>query len=255
MKKFLILIGILIISFGIIFSQELDQQTKAKIDEYQANIDKFLSEGSNGNAVNYMIKIANIYWQSDNLDLAIKYFSDAELLLVNSSNYNAKIQLYNSLGYLYNNKNDFISAEKYFTQAYDIQEQSGDKKALNSLLLNIAQTQHKQNKIKEATESYSQALSIALEIDDLAMVKNSAFKFAQFYNQIGDNNNYAYYYNLSMNFDKKIKDREIENLAKENIKQTLLAQQRNIELQNEELKGKRIKRQKNARLLVDSTKN
>lgn len=238
MSKFILFSIIFYFSSFFVTAQELDPQLQSKVDEYNQLAEKYISEGNNGSAVNYLIKIGNIYWQANNSEKAIEVFTNADGLLQGSSNTTAKVQLNNSLGYLNMSKGDYATAEKYFTTAYNMMLDYANSSALISSLLNIAQCQKNQEKYDKAIKNYNEALTLALELNDLEMVKNSATKIALCYQAIGDNTNYNYFYNLSVNFDKKIKDKIIAQKEKETLQQTQIAKQNALMYTMEEYKNK-----------------
>ena len=227
-----------IISNLIAISQDVDPQQQSKINEYQALADKYLSQGNNGSAVNYLIKIGNIYWLANDTENAITSFTEAEKLLQNSSNTTAKIQLNNSLGSLYMGKGNFAAAEKHFTTAYQISLDYSNTSSLSSSLLNIAQCQQNQKKYSEAIINYEEALTLALEQNDLIIAKNSTSKIALCYQNIGDMSKFNYYYSLSVKFDKEIKDKIITQKEEEAYKQSQIAQQNAMLYTMEEYKNK-----------------
>ncbi len=230
MKKIIILIFAILITYTA-KSQTLSANLQEKVDKYNSLISEYKSQGNSSGVINYLSKIGNIYWQADMPDNAISAYSEALNLLQSSANTTAKAQINNQLAYLYSSKGDYANAEKYFTDAYNIIKDFADRPQLASGLTNIAQAQQKQGKYQEAINHFDEALSIALELDDLEMVKNISLKLALSYQAIGDNQNYIKYYNLSANFNNKIKDREIQQKQQQIIAQQ--QRQRELDLQME----------------------
>lgn len=241
MARFITILSIIILSSFYIFAQDIDPNTQAKIDEYQQLVEQYKSEGNNGGAVNYLIKIGNIYSQANSLDNAIESFKNAEILLESSSNITAKVQLSNSLGYLYMRKADYATAEQYFKDAYEKSLDFANPESLMSSLLNIGQCQNNQNNYQAAIETYTEVLNIALELDNYDMVKNAASKVALSYEKLGDTQNYTYYYNLSKSFENKQKDKIIAEKEAEVRTQRLIAKQNAMSLKMQEYKTKMMK--------------
>ncbi|MBN2892588.1 MAG: SpoIIE family protein phosphatase [Bacteroidales bacterium] len=241
MSKLIILLAFLGLFAINLFAQDIDPEVQAKIDEYQQFVDKYKAEDNTGSAVNYLIKIGNLYWQANDADKAIVAYNEAEILLQGSSNTTAKVQLSNSLGYLYMGQGNYVNAEKYFTDAYNISRDYANSTSLISSLLNIAQCQQNQNKFEDAISSYNEALTIALEIDDMNLAVKSSSKIALCYQQLGDTQNYTYYYNLSVKFDKELKDEIIQQKQDEVNRQSNLARQSAMLLQMQQYKNKMMK--------------
>ena len=240
MKLFKIIFFFLIfIVFNLnVVAQEITAQQQSKIDEYQILVDKYKSQGNNGSAVNFLIKIGNIYWQANDSEHAISSFIEADNLLENSSNATARVQLNNSLGFLYMGKGDYAIAEGYFTEAYQMSMGFANTSSMSSSLLNIAQCQKNQQKYNEAIVNYEEALTLALEAENLLMAKNSATKIALCYQAIDNTDKYNYYYNLSVKFDKETKDKIIAQKEAEAFKQSQIAQQNAMLFTMEEYKNK-----------------
>lgn len=237
-KRILIILVFFIVPNIYVSAQNLSSAQQNKIDEYTQLADKNIQENNNSVAANYLINVANIYRQVNMTDEAISNYSKALDLLGNSSNNSAKIQINTYLAYLYRGKNDFVNAEKYFTNSYILIRNSGSREEIASVVYNLGQIQENQNKFQEAVKNYDEALSIFLELNKWENSKTIAFKMANCYNKIGDNQNYLKYYNLYVSFDKKLKDEIISQKEHEAVVQTELAKQKDLKLKLELFKSK-----------------
>lgn len=241
MTRIIISLNIFLFCTTIVFSQTLSPQEQSVIDEYQANIENYKARNNQNGIVNSLIKMSNIYSKANLLDQAITKLTEAENLLGQSVNYSAKSQIYSTLGYLYLRKSNYISAEKYFQNAYDISINTESQATIMSLLLNIAQCQSNQGNNTKAISSYKEAFTIALETDNIQIQKNASAKLAICYKKIGDTENYTYYYNLSVKFDNLEKEEIIQNKENEAQRQRIIANQNALSLEKKEFENKKIK--------------
>ena len=239
MKQIIIFI-IFFLTLSIVYAQNLSDFQQQKVSEYQQLAEQSENSGDKNTAANYHIKIGNIYRQARMTEQAISEFEIALNLLQNSTNTNAKVQINNYLAMLYRSKNDYASSEKYFKNTYNLIKDYGSRQQIASALFNIAQSQQNQAKYKDAAKNYDEALTIFLELDDMNNIKTTAFKLADCYNKLGDEQNYLKYYNLYVSFDKKIKDLQLQEKEKEVLMQSQIARQKDLKLQLEQYKNKVI---------------
>ncbi|MBN2893996.1 MAG: SpoIIE family protein phosphatase [Bacteroidales bacterium] len=239
MKKTIISIILLLFSY-IIFAQTLSPDLQTKINEYQQLVSEYKDQGNNSGVVNYLSKIGNIYWQNNIPDKAITAYNEALVFLQNSSNTSAIININNQLGNLYMATQNYAKAEEHFNTSYNLIKDFSDKATVASALTNIGQCQQNQNKYNEAIVSFNEALTLALELNNLQMCKNISLKLANCYKALNDNQNHFKYYNLSANFDKMIKDQELQQQQQQLIRNQQLQQQMAYNLELQEKNRQRI---------------
>jgi len=231
---------ILILLSYIGFAQNLSPDLQAKIDEYRTLITEFESQGNNSGVVNYLNKIGNIYWQNNIPSEAIEAYNEALVVLQSSSNTTAKININNQLGNLYMATNNYIKAEEHFQASFNFMKNFYDKSSKASAITNLGQAQQKQGKFNEAIVSYNDALTLALELDNLQMAKTITLKLANCYERLGDEQNRFKYFNLSANFDRMLKDKELQQQQQQLILNQQQQQQLALELELEAIERQRI---------------
>lgn len=239
MKKALISILLLLFSH-IGFSQTLSPDLQTKVNEYKQLVAEYKNQGNNSGVVNYLSKIGNIYWQNNIPNEAITAYNEALTFLQNSSNTSAIVNINNQLGNLYMATQNYAKAEEHFKTSYNLIKDFSDKTTIASALANIGQCQQNQNKYNEAIVSFNDALTLALELNNLHLCKNISLKLANSYNALGDEQNHFKYYNLSANFDKMIKDKELQQQQQQLIQNQQQQQQMAFELELQEKNRQRI---------------
>lgn len=240
MKKIFFILACVLINFITSYSQNLTTQQQQKVDQLISQNESYLKEGKTGVVVNNLINIGNIYINANMPKEALNFFLQAFQYVENTQNITAKIQINNQLGYLYTSIGDYSNSEKYFNNSYNLVLRTNKKLDIISVTSNLAQSLQNQKKYKEAVSKYEEALAIALELNNLDLCKNLATKCALCFKEIGDQQNFVKYYNLSAMFEKKIAEQQINKKQQELIVQQQIANQNKLKLELEKVKNKNI---------------
>ena len=240
MNKIFLVSVCLLISIFTALSQNLTNQQQQKIEQLIKQNEDYSKEGKTSIIINNLINIGNIYINANMPKEAINYFLQAYQYVEKTQNTNAKLQINNQLGYLYSSVGDYVNSEKYFQNSYNIVIKTNKKLDIISVTSNLAQSLQNQKKYKEAASKYEEALAIALELNNLELCKNLATKCALCFKEIGDQQNFVKYYNLSAMFEKKIAEQKINKKQQELIYQQQIANQNKLKLELETAKNKNI---------------
>ncbi len=98
-----------------------------------------------------------------NYNAAIEYFRKAEKIALEDSNYQQLHTIYNNVGIIFKNLNNFSLAEKYYSKGLDYSFLSNDKQAIIQSLINLANINYLYKNSEKSLELYFQALKICYE--------------------------------------------------------------------------------------------
>ncbi len=233
MKKIAIFLTFLLGFNVLIYAQNYTSQIqllKTKINSTQAPSLK----------AQYYIKLGNIYQNLDSVDQAIDAYTRALNYLTGSRNYLALYQLNTFLGILYSEKGQYQKANQYFSKSVSFARKLNDKRKLSQALFNQGNTLMQLKKYQEAITKFEEALSIAFDLDNLALVKKAYTNIALCYKALGNQKRYLQYFNLSVAIDRKIKEQIIKQKELEARKQAQIARQKELLLQVQKYKTKTV---------------
>ncbi len=215
-----------------------------KAQNYSTQIQLLKKQISSTNApslkAQYYIKLGNLYQNTDSIDQAINAYSKALSYLKNSHNYQALYQLNTFLGILYSEKSQYQEANQYFSKSVFYARKLGDKRKLSQAIFNQGNTLMQLKNYKDAITKFEEALSIAFDLDNLALVKKAYTNIALCYKALGNQKRYMQYFNLSVAIDRKIKEQIIKQKELEARKQAQIARQKELLLQIQQYKTKTV---------------
>lgn len=222
MRHFLhLLVIILVFSFGIgsvsVFGQKLPAAIQRDIDDNLALAKGSESQGNLAEAALYYGKVAKVYWVNNQSNLATEYFEKAASLNEKIGNVNALRTIYGNLGVLSSDAEHYDKAVGYFQKSLTISRKQKRKADAATMLINIGSVQLELNKNQEALKSLTEANSLALEINDLGLIKSTYGMLADVETKLGNSEKSADYFNLFTAFTRRIqrdqmaqKDKEVQ---------------------------------------------
>ena len=94
----------------------------------------------------------------------------------------------------------------------------GDKAGQAAALTNLATAQQNQNKNNEALKSAESALSLAMELNNISLIRTCYGLLSEIHKKLGNNEKTLEYFNLYASFDQKIKREEMTQVQLESQK-------------------------------------
>ena len=230
-----LLVLILVLSLGTgyvtVFGQKLPAAIQREIDDNLALAKGSESQGNLAEAALYYGKVAKVYWVNNQSNQATEYFETAASLNEKIGNVNALRTIYGNLGVLSSDAEQYDKAIGYFQKSLTISRKQKRKADAATMLVNIGSAQLELNKNQEALKSLTEANSIALELNDLGLIKSTYGMLADVETKLGNSEKSADYFNLYTAFTRRIqrdqmaqKDKEVqarEEQAKQQVQEVV----------------------------------
>lgn len=118
-----------------------------------------------------LINVGNIYKDMNSDSLALKYYNDA-LVLLPENEKNNKSAVYNNIGIIYQNQNQFDLAKQNYLKALNLSIEVSDSAGMQSKYINLGSVSTSQKNYSEAINYYSSALQIAERRNDVKRIAN-----------------------------------------------------------------------------------
>ncbi|HEY8401149.1 MAG TPA: tetratricopeptide repeat protein [Cytophagaceae bacterium] len=181
------------------------------LDDGQPNIeilkkeaDKSIQDGDNARAAELFYKIAFIYWNNNDLEESIQYFSESIKLNEQAGNIKSMAIASSNLGMIYSEMMDYESSISYFEKSILLKKLINDNDGIVSELLNQAMVMNSFEKYDDAIKSLEEALSIAKEFSDSKIIRIVYQLLGQNYEKTGNMQRSIDCYNYASIIDKQI---------------------------------------------------
>jgi CheY-like chemotaxis protein len=229
-RIFFLFVLIFIIDFQSV-AQELDSSVKNQLKEYIAEADKFKAANNTSQQADYLNKIAYLYWENEQFDNAIKYFSESLELNLSHNNLNGVKSIYYNIGLIHSDKEDFQNSLVNFNKGLQIARQLNQKDGIYTGLMNKAAVLKNLSRNQEAINNINEALIYAQESNNLKLIRTCYGMLAENYEILGDSENTMKYFELFATIDKHLKSQHIKDIEKKSSEQVQQAQNENIQTQ------------------------
>lgn len=130
----------------------------------------------------YLLNIGAAYHQLKDYDKAIKYYKLSLNLAVNIKDTLEQAMCYQNLGTSYNMKEDFITAEHFYSKSIEILKQQNNVKSLSELYFNIAGN-YIETDIDKAYYYAQNSLNLAMKTEDLELLSDAYFAMYNVYSK------------------------------------------------------------------------
>ncbi|BDX38501.1 hypothetical protein CYCD_18560 [Tenuifilaceae bacterium CYCD] len=231
-----ILFFCILLSTSVFAAAQTKTLSPALQKEIQENLNQAKEQESSGDfnsAISLYTKSATAYWVNGNPNDAKNIFLKAITLSQSIGNNNALKILYTNIGMINVDQENYTEAISYFEKCLAINQQQGRKPEIASTLINIANAYKDSDQPKQALKPAENANSIAKEINDPKLLRNTYSLLSEIYDALGDANKSAEYFSLYTAFSRKIQRDEVskkEAEAKEMVNQ---AQNQLSEIKNQ----------------------
>lgn len=213
-KIWLLFCGILFISF------------QASVNDFEILADGYRQQGKMAQAAEYFNKAGYAYWNRGLKEQAASAFEKALEIFEQANNTVACLTLHNNLGLIYSELEKYQKAEKSFLGALHYARILKNSTEIYNALVNVANVEIDMESYPLALQHAKEALSIALEQNNLKNIAKCYSLLAESYEKTGDSKNAFRYFELYSATDKKIKQQEMElikNMSAEEVNKAQLA--------------------------------
>ena len=236
-NRFLIVLcSLLLFSGNILFSQslnkkELNGENKTKLENFIQLKTRYQNENNKVQEADYLNKIAYLFWENESSVDAVNYFKQSIEINKEIGNVNALQAIYTNIGTIYSDERMYTEAIEYFNKSLELNRKSGKKRNIWENLINIALANGEQNKFNEAIEILNEAYSIAMELNDIKLMRTCLGMLYPYYDNIGNRDKSIEYFNKFSALDKKLQQQAMSEVEQE-------AHQARVEKQQTEKKLK-----------------
>ena len=236
MKKRFKTFSLIIIGFFLcfsIFAQDIPENLKKELADYEKQIEKFKSENNIQQELSILNKAAFLCWNNQIYGCAIKHFKRVLELNEQTGNQNGILLSTNYIGMIYDESEDYNSAITYFNKSLDLSRKLNDKKNITSSLINISQAYQQIANYEESNKFAIEGVELAKEANDLKLVRSFYSILANNYQNLGNSKKSIEYFDLFASIDKFLKKEEIEDIKEQSETKINKAQQEKQQTQEE----------------------
>lgn len=209
---------LLFIFISLFASLLYSQDNKDKINDYLTQIKNLNKSTNKVEIAGFESKIAYLYWEEDNLDLAIDHFKKALDLNEAIGNQNAYSIILKNLGLICSEAEKFQDAINYYNKSYSISVKNEDKLSQAEDLINISQNYSGLLNYTQSIDYSLKSLEIYNELNDKVGIKKCYGVLSDTYEKSGDGEKSFEYFNLYSALDKHIQKEENKQKDEENKK-------------------------------------
>ncbi|MFC2152205.1 SpoIIE family protein phosphatase [Bacteroidota bacterium] len=233
-KKIILLILTSIFFIPSAYVQDIPSDIKNELSGYESKIEQYKNENNTQLELEYLNKAAFLCWNNQLNNKAITYFKRVLELNEQSGNRNGILLSANYVGMIYDEIEDYNSANLYFKKVLEISKNTNDKKNITSSLLNISQTYQQLNNFDESNTWALEGVELAKELNNLKLLRTFYGILANNYQSLGNSEKSIKYFDLFASIDKYLKKEEIKTIKQQSETDVQKAQQEK-QLTQEEL--------------------
>jgi len=203
---------IVFVIFGLMVTMAAFGQTE-NTEALKIQLDKARQSNNTNNIIYYLNKLGHAYWKENSLDRAVESFKELQDLTKKIGNTGGVERLYNILGQIYYEKGDNENAIAAYSESLAMKRRGGYKEAIVSELLNLASIYTYTENRQKAISAYNEALNIALELNNLIMLRSAYGGLTENYNALGQADKAMQYYEDFVRLDRHMKQSEFKDFA------------------------------------------
>lgn len=166
------------------------------------------SNGDLNGALTIYTKTATAYWLNGKFTEARDIFLNAATVAEKLGNQNALKVIFTNLGMINIDLEQYNDAIAYFERVLSINRNQKNKAETVSTLLNLASAYKEQEQYSKALEYANQANTIALEINDAKLLRNTYSLLSEIHESLGNLEKSSEYFSLYTAFSRKIQREE-----------------------------------------------
>lgn len=205
---------VIFIQIHYINSQNLSSEQKSQTVTLIEQAEEHNKNGNFSRAASSYYKAANIFWENELYNDAIKLFKKSLELNEKIQNKNAIQVISNNIGMIYNDLEQYENSLLFLKKSLEIKRQMNNKQEICSQLINIANTLANLKKYNESNKYVDKALEIAVEMNNLQLMRSCYGVYAENYKGLGNSEKSFEYFNMYSTINKKIQGQKEEEMLK-----------------------------------------
>ncbi|MDX1906007.1 MAG: ATP-binding protein [Bacteroidia bacterium] len=207
-----------------------------EITQALSRAEGFVTAGNRNEAARNYNQAAQAYWDYDHTDEALQYFGKSLTLNQELGNMQAVKSIYNFMGLIYTDRKQYDRSLEMFNKSLAIIRQSGRRDAnLVEGLKNVSFVYESQGKPDQAIPPLEEAFRIAQEMNNLNLMRTTAFNLADNYRKTGNKQKELEYLDIFNMLDKEVVKSEAQDAKAEAAQMQAQAQQQVIASQQQTL--------------------
>ena len=223
-------------------AQSLPESSQQKAEQYQRQISSYQSNGNKRKELEYLNKLAFLYWNNKHYEQAASNFHKSLDINQSLDNQNGVKRTHYYLGMIFSESGQYNQAIGQFEKGLALSRQMNMKNSRLSGQLNLAQTYQLIEKYEVSNEHAQKALSIAKELNDLKQIRRSYGLLSENFKKLGNSEESIKYFDLFSTIDQHLKNEQISDIKKESENQ--VSQARSEKQQTEKQLAKEIDKRK-----------
>jgi len=193
-------------------AQSLSTEDRQKKQEYEQKITRYQQTGNQRNALEYINKLAFLYWNNKMYEQAITYFNKSLNINKELVNPSGVKKTYYYRGMIWSENEEYSRAVKSFKSGLQISREMKMKDSQLSGLLNLAQTYQLMDQYTTSNEYSQQALQLAKELNDMKRVRSSYGLLSENHKKMGNSQESIKYFDLFSSIDQHLKNQQITEI-------------------------------------------
>ena len=189
-------------------AQQHPEKLAKEIEEHLSQAKSFEEQNDFNQAAYFFNKAATVYWVNGYPEKAVELFLKAVDMNQKIGNNNAIRTLYNNIGMLFADEEEYVTSLEYFQKALEASRKLNRKSDIATSLLNIANVQVELKKFAEASQTALEANVLARELNDPKLLRNSYSLLADIHENLGDSEKSSEYFALYTAITRKIQQDE-----------------------------------------------
>ena len=199
--------------------QSLSAEDRQKQEEYEQKISRYQQAGNQRNALEYINKLAFLYWNNKLYGQALSSFNKSLEINQALDNPNGVKKTHYYRGMIFSETQEYAKAVESFKNGLQISRQMNMKDSQLSGLLNLAQTYQLMEQYTTSNQFAQQALKLAKELNDLKRVRSCYGLLSENHKKLGHSEKSIQYFDLFASIDQHLKNQQITEIKKESENQ------------------------------------
>ncbi|MGB4534667.1 MAG: tetratricopeptide repeat protein, partial [Tenuifilaceae bacterium] len=214
-KMVVAIVAIFFFSNIAIVGQQLPKNLSKEIDDNITQARHYEDVADYNQASFHYNNAARIYWLNGASTQAIELFLKIVDLNKKLGNLNAQRVIYNNIGMIYSDEENYPKAIEFFGESLNISRQMNRQADIAASLLSIAHALSESGTLSQAVTNLEEAKAIALELNDEKLLRNTYSLFADVYDKMGDAEKSSEYFSQYTAISRKIQRDEIRHQERE----------------------------------------
>ncbi|PKP36474.1 MAG: hypothetical protein CVT98_07825, partial [Bacteroidetes bacterium HGW-Bacteroidetes-15] len=188
--------------------KQLPKNLLEEVEQLLTQAKELENSGDFNQAAFFLNKAATVYWVNGFQKKAIELFEQTIELNKKIGNQNAIKTIYNNIGMIYTDEEDFPKAIEYFNKSLEISRKMNRKHDVASTLLNIANVKSELGSYTDAAKVLDEATTLGKELNDERLLRNCYSLLADVNEKMGNSQKSAEYFSLYTAISRKIQNDE-----------------------------------------------